>query len=130
MNLVDAEKSVTMGGEIFKPIKSLRGASGLEEFHCHQKQWLGMFAHHSTDAGLALISEGTLRWNRKRRNEASGAESAVPLVFARGLLHKANSLHERLTGNKLYPAHTLCASDHEAPVCCMAMNQDGKHASL
>jgi hypothetical protein len=130
MNIIDEQHNVSIGGEIFRPIKSLRGASGLEGFHCHQKQWLGMFAHHSTDAGLALISEGTLRWNRKRKNEASDAESKVPLVFARGLLHEANSLHQRLTGNKLYAAHTLSEGDDEAPVCCMAMTQNGKCASV
>jgi len=123
MNIVDEQNIVTIGGKIFKPIKTLRGASALEGFHCHQKQWLGMFSTHSMDAGLALIGEGTLRWNRKRANEASASALAVPMVFARGLLHEANCLHQHLTGRKLYPAHTLSEDVKEAPVCCIAKRQ-------
>jgi len=124
MHMVDEQKSVTIGGEIFKPIKTLRGASALEGFHAHQKQWLGMFAHHSTEAGLALIREGTLRWNRQRSNEASDAEAAIPLVFASGLLREADCLHQRLTGSKLYPAHSFCAGTFDAPVACVARHQE------
>ena len=123
MNVADEEKVAIIGGDIFKPIKTLRGASALEGFHSHQKQWLGMLAHHSMDAGLALIAEGTLRWNRKRANEASGAESETPMVFARGLLHEANGLHQHLTGQKLYPAYRTSEDVYEAPVCCMTATQ-------
>ena len=130
LNMVDEQNAVTIGDEVFTPVKSLRGTSALEGFHCHQKQWLGTFACHSMNAGLALISEGSLRWNRKRTREASGNESAAPLVFATGLLHEANNLHQRLTGHKLYPAHTLCDDAGEDPVCCMAMNKQRRHASL
>ncbi len=130
LNIVDEQNDVTIGGEVFMPVKSLRGTSALEGFHCHQKQWLGTFARHSMNAGLALISEGSLRWNRKRTREASGSESAAPLVFATGLLHEANNLHQRLTGHKLYPAHTLCDDAGEDPVCCMAMNKRRQHAPL
>ena len=62
--------SVTIGGERFKPVRTLRGASALEGFHTHQKQWLGCLARHAADAGAALLADGAVRWNRKRQLEA------------------------------------------------------------
>ena len=61
--------SVTIGGEFFHQISTRRGASALEGFHTHQKQWLGSLARHAADAGAALLADGALRWNRKRRRE-------------------------------------------------------------
>ena len=58
------------GGESFHMIRAMRGASALEGFHTHQKQWLGCLARHAADAGAALLADGALRWNRKRRREA------------------------------------------------------------
>jgi len=69
MNVYGA--GVTIGGECFKQIRTLRGASALEGFHNHQKQWLGCLARHAADAGAALLADGALRWNRKRRRESS-----------------------------------------------------------
>ena len=61
--------SVTIGGESFNIVKSRRGASALEGFHTHQKQWLGSLATHAADAGAALLADGAVRWNRKRQRE-------------------------------------------------------------
>ena len=62
-------KPVYIGGQMFKPICTIRGLSALEGFHHHQKQWLGSMSKHSPDAGAALLADGTARWNRKRRRE-------------------------------------------------------------
>jgi len=94
---------VVIGNEQFRPIlRTKRGASALEGFHSHQKQWLGLRAQHSAEAGEALLADGALRWNRKRRNEAACNSSAVPLVFAGGLLKDVDDLHQRLAGESLY----------------------------
>ena len=95
---------VLIGGEQFRPIlRTKRSASALEGFHTHQKQWLGLLAHHSAEAGKALLADGALRWNRKRRSEVACNTSTVPLVFAGGLLQAADHLHQRLSGENLYP---------------------------
>ena len=60
---------VEIGGTRFKPIHTIRGASALEGFHSHQKQWLGCLARHAADAGVALLADGAVRWNRKRRRQ-------------------------------------------------------------
>ena len=96
----------TIGGEQFHTVQTLRGASALEGFHTHQKQWLGPLAQHATDAGSALLADGTLRWNRKRRRDTSTSGSTPP-VFAHGALRAADDLHRRLTGHRLYPALAL-----------------------
>ena len=62
-------ESTRIGGELFKAIRTIRGASALEGFHSHQKQWLGCLARHAADAGAALLADGALRWNRKRRRQ-------------------------------------------------------------
>ena len=67
MNVVG--DSVSIGGESFRTFRSRRGASALEGFHTHQKQWLGSLARHAEDAGAALLADGALRWNRKRQRE-------------------------------------------------------------
>ena len=109
-------KSAVIGGEEFRTIQTLRGASALEGFHAQQKQWLGPFAHHGTDAGTALLTDGVLRWNRKRNNEGSGRSAALPLVFANGLLNRVDDLQRRLTGERLYPGLALrCASTTPGP---------------
>lgn len=60
---------VMIGGEQFETIRTVRGASALEGFHTHQKQWLGCLGRHAADAGTALLADGAVRWNRKRRRE-------------------------------------------------------------
>ena len=62
-------ESVVFGGKRFKSIRTIRGASALEGFHTHQKQWLGCLARHAADAGVALLADGAVRWNRKRRRQ-------------------------------------------------------------
>ena len=62
-------EGVYIGGKLFKPLQTMRGVSALEGFHHHQKQWLGSLSRHNPDAGAALLADGTLRWNRKRRRE-------------------------------------------------------------
>ena len=80
------DKQVSVGGEPFTILQSRRGSSALEGFHTHQKQWLGMLAHHSSEAGTFLLTDGALRWNRKRRHGATA--STASLVFAGGLLQE------------------------------------------
>ena len=71
--VVDIDKVViagdadVIGGEEFLSYKSRRGTSALEGFDTHQKLWLGTLATHSKDAGSALLTDGAMRWNRKRK---------------------------------------------------------------
>ena len=60
---------VSVGGERFRTVRTMRGASALEGFHAHQKRWLGCLARHALDAGSALLADGAWRWNRKRRRD-------------------------------------------------------------
>ena len=94
---------VLIGGERFRTVTTLRGASALEGFHSHQKQWLGILAQHTEEGGQALLTDGALRWNRKRRQEQDGTQ-ALPTVFPRSLLRDADAFSVRLTGASLYPA--------------------------
>ena len=111
VNMLGGE--VTIGGEAFQTVRILRGASALEGFHVHQKNWLGLLAHHAADAGAALLADGALRWNRRRQGEAT-PDMTVPSVFAGGLLQTVDCLHRRLTGHSLYP--TLAAgAGHSGP---------------
>ena len=110
LNTLQEQSSVVIGGERFQRVRAMRGASALEGFHTHQKQWLGLLAHHAPDAGRALLTDGSLRWNRKRHNEAMPKESQMPLVFAGGLLQSADDLHQHLVGERLYPVLDRSAS--------------------
>lgn len=96
-------QTCVIGGEEFRCIRTQRGVSCLEGFHTHQKQWLGSFAQHASDTGQMLLSDGALRWNRKRHATLDG--NALPMVFASKCLHSANDLHRRLCGENLY--HSL-----------------------
>ena len=58
---------VTIAGETFHEVRSLRGTSAVEGLHAHQKQWLGTFAHHAADVGHALLQDGAELWNRSKR---------------------------------------------------------------
>ena len=101
---------VLIGREQFHPIKTLRGASALEGFHSHQKGWLGKLAHHCEESGKALLADGAIRWNRKRRQDEDGAE-ALPTVFPERLLRDSDELSVQLSGRRLYPA--LPSAAHE-----------------
>ena len=72
---------VDIGGALFRPVRTLRGASKIEGFHAHQKQWLGAFAHHGYDGGHALLEEGALRWNRVKRREVASEARALALTI-------------------------------------------------
>ena len=97
--------TMRVGTEVFTGARPGRGSSCLEGFHAHQKQWLGICGHHhAVAAGEALLEEGAVRWNRKRRNEATTEQTRVPNVFAGGVLQIADTLHAELTGEKLYPS--------------------------
>ena len=95
---------VDIGGALFRPVRTLRGASKLEGFHAHQKQWLGAFAHHGYDGGHALLEEGALRWNRVKRREVASEAHALPQVYAGGLLLAVDRLHHALTRAHRWPA--------------------------
>ena len=102
-----SSQTSVISGEEFHRIRTQRGTSCLEGFHTHQKQWLGSLAQHASDAGQMLLSDGALRWNRKR-NATLGA-TTLPTVFASKCLQSANDLHRRLRGENLY--HNLPESD-------------------
>ena len=69
MRMYNFGAPVIIGGEQFETVRTLRGSSALEGFHTHQKQWLGSLARHAADAGTALLADGAVRWNRKRKRE-------------------------------------------------------------
>ena len=88
---------------MFRSVVTKHGASALEGFHAHQKRWFGPFAHFAAEAANALLSDGALRWNRKRHNEAADDANSIPCVFEKELLHSIDELHQRLLGERLYP---------------------------
>ena len=110
LNVLQEQLSITIGGEQFRPVRTMRGSSALEGFHTHQKQWLGHLAHHTSDAGRALLADGGLRWNRKQHNKTTPETTRMPFVFAGGLLQTADDLHQHLVGERLYPALIKSAS--------------------
>jgi len=87
-----------VGGEVFRRVISLRGTSRLEGYHGHQKLWLGTLGIHGREAGVALLTDGLLRWNRERGNEAATGSEQVPSVFAGGLLSEARRLRQQAPG--------------------------------
>ena len=113
INMCMHGEQVSMGGETFHKIRTFRGVSPLDGFHHHQKQWLGVGCTHAREAGLALVADGTVRWNRKRDNEASASSERIPYVFATGLLTEIDDIHQRLVGRKCFPNRQLAgeASD-------------------
>jgi len=90
-------------GEAFYPIRKQRGTSSLEGYHSHQKRWLGSLGTHAPEAGLALLTDGNLRWNRQRSNESLPEEEQTPPVFAPGLLQEAQHLQRRRSGSNVNP---------------------------
>ena len=78
-------KSFSIGGMPFQKIHVKRGSSALEGFHLHQKNWLGRQIH-SRKRGLALLADGSVRFNRRRRNTRSQESAVTPPVFSAGLL--------------------------------------------
>ena len=115
MNVASAEGEVEIAGERFQPINTVRGVSSLEGFHHHQKEWLGVGSAHAKEAGLALVGEGVMRWNRKRNNEAHVLSDRIPPVYADGLLNEINAAHQRLVGSTCFPEHQLADSSLAVP---------------
>ena len=81
-----------VGGESFAKFKSKRGSFALEGFHGIQKEWLGQRVH-SRKRGLALVADGAVRHNRKRRNHLASNLHQTPPVYAAGLLSKTDRRH-------------------------------------
>ena len=79
VNVTGSDHVVTIGGESFHTIQSLRGTSPVEGLHAHQKQWLGTFAQHAVDVGEALLKDGAERWNRAKRERRpfQNSETAI-----------------------------------------------------
>ena len=106
LNATDSSLAVQIGDESFDTIRSRRGPSALEGFHFHQKTWLG-FATHSCANGLALVADGTVRWNRRRRIGKVGRQH----VFAPNLLTSTDPAHNEYvsTGQQVHmsPVRTL-----------------------
>ena len=115
MNLYDERNTVTIGGEVFQSVRTVRGTSALEGFHAHQQSWLGA-AQHAMDAGLALLAEGVTRWNRKRHNEAGHRDDAIPMVFGSSLLQEANELNKELSGAPAYQNYKVANSAQRSPI--------------
>jgi hypothetical protein len=86
-------KPVVVGGETFNKFKSKRGSSALEGFHSIQKSWLGQQVH-SRKRGLALVADGTIRHNRKRRNHLTSDLQQTPPVYTAGLLSATDRGHQ------------------------------------
>ena len=82
--------SAAIGGERFEVLRVLRGTSPLEGLHPHQKQWLGTFGRHAAEAGKALLSDGAVRWNRRKRCDENSDEHCH--VFAGELLDAVSEL--------------------------------------
>ena len=76
VDVVDFDHEITVGGERFRAVRSLRGTSPVEGLHAHQKQWLGIFAQHASDVGEALLKDGAERWNQAKRDRRSAEADA------------------------------------------------------
>ena len=76
MKVAEAGHMVTIGGDCFRVLQSLRGTSPVEGLHAHQKQWLGTFAQHTVDVGEALLRDGAERWNLAKSERTPSVHSA------------------------------------------------------
>jgi hypothetical protein len=110
-----SDQSVTIGGEIFRKPKVARGSSALEGFHTHQKSWLGAQVH-SRKRGLALVADGTARFNRKRRNNQSQPPNETPPVFAAGLLVATNPPYKQFIEDGARRLQAASVTNIAAPV--------------
>lgn len=92
----DDSKSLQLGEQTVQRLRVPRRISSLQNFHGHQKQWLGQFGAHSREAGMAQIQDGMVRWNRRRAKKNAGAGDVSPDVYAGGLLKNIRGLSEHL----------------------------------
>ena len=104
-----------MGGESFEKFKSKRGLSALEGFHGIQKDWLGQRVH-SRKRGLALVADGTVRHNRKRRNQQASNLEQTPPVYAAGLLSKTDRRHRSFVEDGVRRLLSHCVVHAQSPV--------------
>ena len=86
MNVFDEREDILIADETFHIIRSRRGTSSLEGFHHHQQKWLGL-GMHATDAASALMSDGSLRWNRRRSTGTKKSDDVMQMVFAGDVAH-------------------------------------------
>lgn len=91
INAYTTDEPLQIGDEIFYRVHKLRGTSSLEGFHGHQKRWLGPLGIHSREAGMALLADGHVRWNRRVINS-----KRAPTVYAHGLNQQSEALCQRL----------------------------------
>ena len=70
----------------------------------------------AAEVANALLSDGALRWNRKRHNEATDNANSTPCVFEKELLHSIDELHQRLLGERLYPTLIRREAARAAPL--------------
>ena len=108
-------EAITIGGEYFDKFKSKRGASALEGFHGIQKGWLGQ-QMHSRRRGLALVADGSVRHNRKRRNCIASKLQQTPLVYAPSLLTKIDRHHRSSIDKGLRRLPSNPAAQTQSPV--------------
>ena len=50
------------------------------------------------------MADGTLRWNRRRKNKNQSKADQVPCVFAGGVLQEIERLHGQWNSEALYPS--------------------------
>jgi hypothetical protein len=97
VNVNDRDEPLQIGDEIFYPVRKLRGTSSLEGYHGHQKRWLGPLGTHSQEAGMALVADGNVRWNRRRGSSQHFEKERAPTIYAHGLNQESRALCKRLS---------------------------------
>ncbi len=97
VNRYDRDEPLQIGDEIFRRVRKLRGTSSLEGYHGHQKRWLGPLGTHSQEAGMALLADGNVRWNRQRRISQHVKKESATTIYAHGLNQESRALCQRLS---------------------------------
>ena len=119
-------KPIVVGGETLDKFKSKRGSSALEGFHSIQKSWLGQQVH-SRKRGLALVADGTVRHNRKRRNQMASSLQQTPPVYAAGLLSPTDRCYRSFIEDGLRRLLSQSVAHVRSPV---RNTQDGQFYDL
>ena len=96
VNRYDKNEQLLIGDEIFCRVRKLRGTSSLEGYHAHQKRWLGPLGTHSQEAGLTLLADGNVRWNRQRRIAQHFQKESAPTTYTHGFNQESRALCQRL----------------------------------
>ena len=87
-------------------------SAALEGFHLQQKGWLGPHTN-SRKRGLALLADGSVRFNRRRRNAESQGSGVTPPVFTAGLLAATDRRYREFVAQG---GRRLCGGDVACPV--------------